>query len=393
LKELVENLVFNHQRQIVCIGIFLVTRDEWRFSVLNARKRRNNISIVSSLVNQKELKRDEVYIPQNVPVVLHLDGYGVLIKDEALSNGDIPSENQEFFIKKYIKPDGKGFYYSIIRMDLLKHILDFCTSESFPITGLTFGPFQTPLIAPYLESRDEIKSGKWKVLLTKGNILSMEAAGIEPTVQYDIGGDSVSSELLPLYGSLVSFFSGGRENYHLIARKRDEYVYGRLIKYVSMGTIIILFVLLLVNYFVWENLRNKNSKLLFEIAQNEQLLSKLAEVKKEVGKKENLVLQYLGTTGKTHFSWFADRLASILPVGIRLTLLEIQPVNKKPKPGSVITYNIGKIIVEGEIRELSEIGEWVKATGSEKWIKNVELISYIKDNNPGMGHFKLLIEY
>jgi Tfp pilus assembly protein PilN len=109
--------------------------------------------------------------------------------------------------------------------------------------------------------------------------------------------------------------------------------------------------------------------------------------------KENLVIQYIGTNSKTHYSWYADKLCSTLPYGIRLTLLDIQPLVKKQKPGVAISYKNGQIEVDGDARNMSEISEWVKAIDHEKWVKKVELISFSTENDQSTGHFKLLINY
>ena len=142
-----------------------------------------------------------------------------------------------------------------------------------------------------------------------------------------------------------------------------------------------------------QQLRNRNTELTYEVARNEQLLSQLSEKEKEFRVKENLVVQYIGTNSKTHYSWYADKLGSTLPSGIRLTLLDIQPLVKKQKTGIAIEYKNRQIEVEGDSRNMSEISEWVKSIDREKWAKKVELISFFTDNDQATGHFKLQIKY
>jgi len=393
MKAIIENFVFKRQSQVLCVGIFLVNRNEWRISVIRARIQNNEISIVSAVEDLKELKEAGDILDRDIPVILHIDGWGVLAKDNGTENNAIPIDNHEFFFKEYPKPDGSGSYFSIIRTDLLKSIIDFCSSASLNITGLYLGPFNVALLAPFIEERKEIKAGKWKVTLNNGCINSFSAEGIENGSVYDIGGDTVTSGLLPLYASIVAFFSGERENNHLIAKSREEFVFGRLVKYISIGSLSMILILLLLNFFIWDSLRNKNTELTYEVARNEQLLSQLSEKEKEFRVKENLVIQYIGTNSKTHFSWYADKLCSTLPSGIRLTLLDIQPLIKKLKTGIAIEYKNRQIEVEGDARNMSEISDWVKLIDREKWAKQVELISFFTDNDQATGHFKLQIKY
>jgi Tfp pilus assembly protein PilN len=393
MNAIIENFVFKRQSQVLCVGIFLVNRNEWRISVIRARIQNNEISIVSTVEDLKELKEAGEILCHNIPVILHIDGWGVLAKDNGTENNSIPIDNHEFFLKEYPKPDGSGSYFSIIRTDLLKSIVDFCSSASLNITGLYLGPFNVALLAPFFEEQKEIKAGKWKVTLNSGCINSLSAEGIDNGSVYNIGGDSVTSGLLPLYASIVAFFSGERESNHLITNSRKEFVFGRLIKYLSIGSLSMILILLLLNYFIWDGLRNRNTELTYEVARNEQLLSQLTEKEKEFRVKENMVVQYIGTSSKTHYSWYANKLGSTLPSGIRLTLLDIQPLIKKQKAGVAIEYKNRLIEVEGDAKNMSEISEWVKAIGNEKWAKKVELISFFTDNDQVTGHFKLQIKY
>jgi Tfp pilus assembly protein PilN len=393
VKAIFENYVFKRQTQALCIGIFLVNRNEWLFSAILGRIHNNEINIVSAVENLKELKEAGDMIRPGIPVILHIDGWGVLIKDNEIENSSIPVDNKEFFLKEYPKSDGSGSYFSIIRNDLLKSLVDLCSAASLNIIGLSMGPFNIALLSQFFEERTVIKAGKWKLTLNNGCVNSLLAEGIEAESIHDIGGDKISSGLLPLYASIIAFFSGERENNILIAKSREEFFYGRLVKYLSIASLSTILLLLLLNFFIWDSLRSRNTELNYEVTRNEQFLSQLAEKEKDIKMKENLVLQYIGANSKTHYSWYADKLGSTLPPGIRLTLLSIQPLIKKQKTGIAIEYKNRQIDVEGDARNMSEISDWVKAIDHEKWAKKVELISFSTDNDQSTGHFKLQIKY
>jgi Tfp pilus assembly protein PilN len=393
LKAFFENIVFKHQKQVLCIGIYLVNRNEWRISVIRTRIRNNEIDIVSSIENIKELKEAGDIIRHDIPIILHIDGWGVLVKDSGTENSSIPTNENDFFLKEYPKPDGNGSYFSIIRVDLLKSIVDFCNSASLNVTGLSFGPFNVALLAPFFDESKELKAGKWKITLNKGCINSLLAESIESESTHVIGGDTITSGLLPLYASILAFFSGNRENNNFIAKSRDEFVYGRLVKYLSILSLSIVFLLLLLNFIIWDSLRDKNTELTFEVARNEQFLLQLAEKEKEFREKGNLVTQYIGENAKTHYSWYADKLGSTLPSDIRLTLMDIQPLNKKQKSGIAIEYKNSLIEVEGDAGNMADISTWMRTISNEKWVTQVELISFHTDNDQVTGHFKLQIKY
>lgn len=390
---MLENIVFKHQKQVACVGVYLVNRSEWKISVIRAVIRNQEINVVSVAENLKDMKEAGEITGRDVPVILHIDGWGVLVKDSGTENGSIPTDGQEFFIREYSKQDGKESYFSIIRNDLLKSIVDLCSSASLNVTGIHSGPFNTALLYPFFEEGKAVKAGKWKLTMNNGYIDSLVAEGVENELIYDIGGDQINSEFLPLYACIAAFFSGERGDNYLITESREEFVYGRLVKYLIVCSLSLILFLLQLNYFIWDNLRNRNSELTFEVTRNEQFLSQLADKEKELKEKENLVRQYIGATEKAHYCRYADKLGSTLPSGIRLTLMDIQPLTKKQKPGVAIEYKNRQIEVEGDAGNMSDISEWVNAIGNEKWAKKVELVSFFTDKDQGAGHFKLQIKY
>lgn len=393
MKVFFENIVLKRQRQICCVGIFLINRNEWRISVVRTKIHNNEINIITTVENLKELKEVEDVLIPNIPVILHIDGWGVLIKDNGIENSAIPIDNKEFFLKEYTKSDQKGMYFSIIRNDVFKNIIDFFKAASLNIIGLSMGPFDVALLASFFEAGKEIKAGKWKITLNNNCINFLVAEDLEPKLSYNIGGETITSEILPLYAAIVAFFSGERESNDLIVKSRDEFIYNCFIKYFIISSLSALLVFLSLNYFIWDTLKDRNAELTYEVASNNHFLSQLIEKEKDIKMKENLVVQYIGTNSKTHYSWYADKLGSTLPSGIHLTLIDIQPIIKKQKPGIAIEYSDRIIEVEGDAGNMSEISEWVNAIDRGKWAKQVELISFVTENNRTTGHFKLQITY
>jgi hypothetical protein len=393
VKAFVENIVIKNQKQALCIGIYLVNREEWKFSVIHVRKEKDEVCIISSYENLDELESGENILNSDLPLILHIDGWGVLYKNKEVDYNSIPFNNPDFYIKEYNGPESKDTYYSIIRADLLKSVIDSCSLGSLSPSGLSFGPFNVGLIAPFLENSEKIKAGKWRLIMQDRQVNLLVSEGLDPFEQYQLGNELITSNLLPLYSSVIAFFSGEREENDLVKKSRDEFIYSRLIKYIGLGTLFVMMFILLLNFLLWSSLRRKNSELTMDIARNEQLILKLDEKKKEFKDKENLVAQYIGTSEKTHYSWLADRLSAIMPPGIRLGILDIQPLSKKPKAGVAIDYRIKEIIIEGDAVNLNEISGWVKTLNKESWVKKVELISFSTENEKDLGHFKLQIDF
>lgn len=354
---------------------------------------KNEISVIDSTEGLTDLSEAAKIVSGHVPVVLNIDGWGVLVKDNKSGNGSIPVDDKEFFLKEHSSPDEKGSLFSIIRVDLLKSIIDNCYGASLNITGITAGPFNVALLSSYFEEGSEIKAGRWNIMLKHGYIQSCEAARLEMTSKHHIGGEVVTSSLITLFADVVAFFSGQRENHPVIAKYREEFVYGRLIKYITVISLSVMLLLLLLNFFTWDNLRKRHEDLVAMAASNEQLLVQLEAKGKDLKQKKILVAQYIGSSEKTHYAWFADRLCTTLPSGLRLTIMAVQPLVKKQKPDTPIEYRNRIIVIEGDASHMSDISDWMDSIKNEDWVKQVELISYHSDEDQSSGDFKLQIKY
>jgi Tfp pilus assembly protein PilN len=393
LETLVENIVLKHQKEVACLGISLLSRNDWRFSLVRLKLHKNEITLHSSVQNRSDFELVKKESLKDIPVILQVDGWGILVKKNRSEGSSIPVNNEEFYIKEYLGSNGKEKWYSIIRTELLSSLMEFGRSNSLNIVELKIGPFDVPVLSGYFESGNEIKAGKWKLKLKDSLIYSLSLDSQEDEMIYNIGGDSISSGLLPLYASAVAFFSREREYHPILQESRESFLYGKMIKYLSLVSLPAILLILVINFVIWDNFQKRNIELTANVARFEQLLNQMTGKEKELKEKENLIIQYIGDNPKTYFSRYADKLASTLPSDIRLILMDIQPLKKKQKPGQANEYLNDQIEIEGETNSMSAISQWVKEIGDEKWVKKVELVSYNSDKEKSIGHFKLLIQY
>ncbi len=393
MKPFVENIIFKHQKKVLCIGLNLVSREKWKISAVYCKKQKNEVSVESIFEETDDLNQLAIRLPGNVPVMLQLDGWGILLKENNGRNS-IPLNDKEFCVREYSGLSKNGSFYSIIRQDLLNLILDIFKEKSFHIVGLSFGPFNVMLLHSFFDNTRSVKAGKWILTLQDNHISSLGSGEPDQNTTYNFGGDVISSAMLPVYATAIAFFqSPESEETGCITIQRNEFLYSKLTNYLIVISLSLLLFLLLINYFIWDTLRTANTQLLSEVTRNEVLLSELKNKEQELKEKEILVAQYVGTEDQTHFSWYADQLAATLPPGIQLSLLEIQPVGKKVKAGAPIEYEGRSIEIEGDTSDPNDISEWVKAIRGKEWIKHVELVSFINEMDKGTGHFKLQINY
>ena len=396
----IDRHILKRTSRVIGLGITFLTRDDWRFSVLELKRTKQEIQIVSQTERQSDWDAVKNYFQSDVPVVLHLDGAGILLRDTgregqlAEDGNTFPSDDTEFIVRRYAKADETGELVSIMRTELLQAVLDFCVKNGINVVDLKFGPFPVTSIIPLIAHVDgEVIAGHWKLLVKDGHLHSFSAISDESQVIYSIEGEEVSSGVIAVLAVVIQFFSGAIDDIPLLGKPREEYTYGYLLK---KGGIVVLGMLLLfltVNYFVWDNLRGRYAGLRMQVANNENYLTELSGLESKLKKKQFFVDKYIGNDVSTRFSFYADRLASTLPASIRLTRMELQPLMQKPKEGKAILYREKTISVEGTSSQMTAISRWIKSLRNEKWVKEVELISYSVDEKQHAGNFELKIKF
>ncbi|GET22008.1 PilN domain-containing protein [Prolixibacter denitrificans] len=392
--------ILKRTSRVTGLGITFLTRDDWRFSVVELKRTKQEIQILSQTESQNDWDAVKSYFKPDIPVVLHLDGVGILLRDAELEghaseNGSsFQSDDSDFIVRRYAKGDGTGELVSIMRTELLQTVLDFCENNGVNVVDLKFGPFPVAAIIPLLPTvSSEVITGRWKLLLKDGKLHSFSANSDESRVTYSIEGELVSSSVIALLAACLQFLSGDMDDIPLLGKPREEYTYGYLLK---KGGIVVLGVLLLfltVNYFVWDNLRSRYAGLRMQVSNNENYLTELSGLESKLKKKQFFVDKYIGNDVSTRFSFYADRLASTLPGSIRLTKMELQQLMQKPKEGKAILYQEKTISVEGTSRHMTAISRWIKRIRSEDWVKEVELVSYSVDDRHHTGNFELEIKF
>jgi len=398
-------LKFNLDRHIVKrtsrvtgLGITFLTRDDWRFSVVELKRTKQEIQIVSQTEGQSDWDAVKGYFKPDVPVVLHLDGAGILLRDTggqvSENENSFPSEDADFVVRRYAKADGLGELVSIMRTDLLQTVMDFCAKNGINVVDMKFGPFAVASIIPLLANAgEELVAGRWKLYVKDGQLHSFSANSDESRVTYSLEGEQVSSNVIAVLAACLQFFSGGLDDIPLLGKPREEYTYGYLLKKGGIAVLGILLLFLTVNYFVWDNLRGRYAGLRSQVANNENYLNELAGLESKLQKKQFFVDKYIGNDLATRFSYYADRLAFTLPAPIRLTRMEIQPLMQKPKEGKAILYREKTISIEGVSGQMTAISLWIKALRKEEWVKEVELVSYSVDEKQHTGNFELEIKF
>jgi Tfp pilus assembly protein PilN len=118
------------------------------------------------------------------------------------------------------------------------------------------------------------------------------------------------------------------------------------------------------------------------------LLQNLDKLKKDLNEKSTF-MNKMGLLQAGRTSFFADRIAAMIPASIQLKEMNINPLVKNPNDDKDIAFNVNSIVVKGDCKKNTELNEWIKQLKRFDWVNDVTLTNFTQDKEKNMGIFNM----
>jgi hypothetical protein len=390
-----ENKILKHVKAVAGISVHLISSDEMRFSFVLLRRQKGLLTIENQqemLTSLEELKKN---IPNKVPVLLSIDGWGVLVKKilfKSEDQNDSLYNSNDFEIRKFFTGENKNGYMSVIRQDLLKDLITNIKTIGAGLLGVDFGPYAGIQLLMALNKEGEFRIGNRLVHIKNGMAEDIKGVSDSESSIISIGEDIISSALFTGYAMGALFFAGGLQGLEGGTEPINEFLYKKLIYYMTIMSLSVLLFGLLTNYFAFSHYQTRLAMLDSQFETDQSLYHKLEESEKDLKQKEKLI-ESSGLSGHTSFAFFADRLAFLMPPQIVLEGMNFQPLEKKLKKGQEATFSERLITITGRTPESLLINDWIRSIKNEKWVRSVDMVYYGQEEKSINALFKLEIKF
>ncbi|MBE9585993.1 hypothetical protein IM792_16180 [Mucilaginibacter sp. JRF] len=178
-----------------------------------------------------------------------------------------------------------------------------------------------------------------------------------------------------------------------IADTRERYLQTKKVKAQGMIILSIFFVLLLANFMIFSQLNSENQQLEEQVRLLQQNSGDVKLQQNKIREQENL-LREVGWNGPRLKSGMIDQLCALLPSGVVLNAIEINPVDQKKTRELKSTFFADhQIVVRGNADRVINVNEWLALITTLKWVKKAELETYKVDPENGQGQFQIIINY
>ncbi|MEM0578691.1 PilN domain-containing protein [Flavobacterium polysaccharolyticum] len=374
------------------IGI-LKKENEESYHVLTVKRKGTKLTIIA-LESFNEFDDLEKKVNQNLPLLLFIDGKGVL-------NKAIDFNNEED-LRWYKNIDLNSIYHtslkssnvdfiSFCRKNIIDDILSKFKKNNFQIIDVYLGSFISAIL---------IKSIKKETIFTNDLLLEFKneelyrfekQASLTKKVSYNIGNETITNTHLPLYASAVNFFVKSKEisKTKIETLNSEEIIYKKAFNYFGIIILISFLITLLISFFLIQHYISKNAALNIQNIYTDKNYQQTLDLEKQKENKQRILLES-GFSSSKFLSFYSYEIIKTVPKDVSLTVLEITPLSKETKKEQKLIFESNTIHVSGETFNESSFNTWMESLKKMNWLSNFEILSLKKDKK-NKSHFEIKI--
>lgn len=316
-------------------------------------------------------------------------------KTEAMVHSAFPNLDFDNFYYQ-LKSNYNGHVISICKREYLIQYLQQLSDLKLNVISISLGISSIDAIAGYLEVNE---------VSTTNIILSIKNKSIygfssQPSVQegqkktYDVNGISVSSDSILAFSSVLSYLQnaeGTSSNLiDLIKQKAEDFQNIRFFNLLLRGALIVIPVVLLINFLLFNNYFQKVGSLQESLTQTSAQQAQLKDLKNQVESKKDKVEAVL-SAASSKTSYYLDQIAMNVPNSLLLTEIQYQPLVKPMRALKAVEIAKNEIRVSGVASNSEQFYDWIEALEKLSWVANVETTDYDYLNST-TSNFSIKIE-
>jgi hypothetical protein len=344
-------------------------------------------------------------IPRHFPIYISFTGRGIFSKK-------IPTASAQTNIIEHFFPEANPneFYYTtcdyntfsaitVARKKVIDAIVTQLIEQSHNIINVSIGFQELPLILPHITTGSgEIRSGSY-VFTTDGKTISGFETNFSPAEdckeEFIFSAQYLpQSQIIALAGAVALLAD---DLHHMpvlavenVAFKRKDFSYFLLFKFWGWVLMVCVLVILLINFLFFSHYSGKLTEQGANQTFNTGNTAGIEKLEHNVARKE-LFLQHAGWMNNSKTSYFADRIASLLPSDIVLTSMQFNPLQKSNGSFRQIAFKMNTLETSGECSNASYLNQFINNLKNIPGIINITVLNYQYNKEKNTGSFILEI--
>jgi Tfp pilus assembly protein PilN len=343
-------------------------------------------------------------ITKDIPVAVNISGKGILFREvigvgkqlEDKIQAAIPVSQSDHLVK-LTYPMSQGVLLSLMRQEVIEDVKKEITAKFSHLLFLTFGFCTTHQFFALANLVDPIMNfGGYKVLSNTSSELTGYTIDLDTHKIYSLGNEKIDQSYIQSYAvgfiailkwtKRLSTYDVQEDEILSLNYKWEKFNLKNRSGLVYLGTLMII---LLINFFLFQNLKEKNEAKSIKLSYVQKQLKILDSLQHYIKEKEKLV-QALGVVSSSSTTQILDKLAATVPEAVQLSELTIHPINdKESRIQKNTVFDVNEFRIKGNVTSVEKLNDWIKVIDKVKGIESIKIEDYTYNNSLNIGTFIL----
>ena len=369
--------------------------DQVLYSSLTVRISKNEIQLISKELFHTESELLNIGISKTDAILFHLEGSTIITREIEGKSLDISSliyngNEGDFFFYEYLSENDN--FVSFTRKDSIRSWIRKIEKRGGVITGISIGPM---VVCNLFQLLPEIQifSTPSGTVSKKGDKLVFKQESSE-TFHLQFEGEKLNKFEVPLIATIIGYNYPGTtfaSSLNDIENNTHEVKYRKAFKTMGVAFLTLFLFLIIFGHFYLNSISNELVENEAHFLSFQQNLDRISLLKEERDVKLK-ILQTSGVFKNDYLTGYLLDICNSLPEEIRLTDIEVFPLENKMKPEEKPEFNFDVIKIKGVSPSEKDINNWLGTLQKIEWQRKVEIISFEKEGHETFKfHFKILL--
>lgn len=374
-------------KEAVGLELLIGPDERWQINGVHVKFIDKKLKKIAEYAGIEELNTLKKKLPKQVPLVLVINGKGILMRKTAqpennLVNQLFPGSNPNDFFSVTCSAEETGQYHFICRKTLVEQVLNALEDRGCTPVALGMGLESLLQVLPFLEAPDAvIHTSSYSVTIVQKKIheIAYGAHDLPGAEMLMVGGETYKTHTLNALGAVLQVLLKPADQLdgviepEAVKAARDDYKYYRLFHFAKWSLLAVLLLLLLGNFLVFNHYFGK-SRLLARRADLMQATAEAGRLEHALSDTDYAFFIRAGWNKNTRHGYYADRIAALVPETVRFSLLQTAPVQESVGAGDLVFAN-DKILLQGTSTDPTGLETFSRA------IKNIPGVEAVTINN------------
>ncbi|HSZ35332.1 MAG TPA: PilN domain-containing protein [Puia sp.] len=388
------------------IEIFISSTDDYIINAVEIKVFRNKVTKEREYFSNsiRDLAKNT---PLDVPVAVSITGKGILTKKISATefSGNyfdllFPNANPNDFQVSFNK-SGDSVWIYLIRKNLLADIVSELTDHGFIILNVSIGISALENILPFIDLNDIPAIStlscivRLKMVSKNIQVEVEEEVDIHNIVEYNIGNQYIKSSILVAFSSILSLVTSGISALPILdSRLKDvriEFIYSQYYKKLGWIATISVLILLVVNFSIYIHYYKINQERQISENVSKRFLYDQKKSLDEFNSKSEF-LRLSGWLKPQRVSYFADRIASLVPENTMLTNMQVYPLREgQVQSSDEVHFKMDTVIINGICEDPENLAVFLGNLKNSIFVESVVIKEYSYKKEKKKGYFNLEI--